>query len=201
MDVGDAQIPEMRDAGGLTGLQLRVCFRESQELPSVMDPGGCQGGQIPDMELTDYIIGIIAGDNRCPVLLPAMGVRAFQIADHGPIAVDTGGDGVGIASFHDGSVHIYQIGIVDAVQVAAGRGDPGAILVGGHGQPVNQILLPLGSGTIKADFHVLSRGRPQPKKGALPAPSGAQILPFVGIFIFKFHGTVFFVHRILSLLT
>ena len=145
-------------------------------------------GQIPDMEFIDEIIGDVLTGVGIRVLLPAFGIGAAQIQNHGPVAVDAGGAGVGVAGLADLAVHHHQIGIVDPVPVAGNFGHPGAPDVGLHRNLLEQIVSVDIAAAVKVDGDLLGGRRPEPEAGLLSSPDSAQIGTGVSIFFFKFFG-------------
>ena len=189
--MGNAQGLDVVQAGGLTGGICGALLNEAQELARLGDAGAGIGTQVPDMELIDHRIGDVAGQVGRRILGPIHGVRGAKVEDHGPLAVDAGGPGVGVAGLHDCVAVGHCIGIVGAVQVPLHGGHPGAVCVGSHGNGIKHgIQSSLPAVFIQVNGNSVGSGSPDPEGGLLGGPGGTQIVVFVGVLILEIGGGV-----------
>ena len=190
MDVGDAQILDVVQTRGDAVRIGGAGLEQAQELAGLGDAGAGIGAQVPDMELVDDRIGDLAGGVGDFVILPAHGVRGIQIEDHGPLAVDAGGPGVGIAGLPNFALNLHAVGVVGAVQIALHGGHPGAVDIRHHGKALDQIVGTLGAGLIEVDPNCVSRGSPDLEGGLLRGPGGTQIVACIGILVLEIRGGI-----------
>ena len=193
--MGHAQTADVRHADGNASSGGEVGLCKGQILPFVPERSTTLHGKVPDMKFIDHRIGDPDSGMRVPVLGPTLWVGAFQIHDHGPFSVQTGGPGIGIASFIHLAVYHDKVGVINAVQVACTLSDPGAAYIPLHGNlPQNGLGIGIAGG-IQIDGDLLGGGSPQPEQGFLRCPGCAQIAAAIGILRFKLRGRIHFIHK------
>ena len=185
MQVGDAQILIVVNAGGNAGRSLGAVFDHAQILAPVDGIGTFVNGKITDMGLCDDHIG--QGDAAVGILVifPALGVGGLEIQDHGPLTVDTGGSGIGVAGFHPLAADGNTEGVIGAMEVFGNFCDPGAVNILFHADLTDQIIRIGVTGNIQIDPGGGGSGCPKPEEGLIGTPGGAQIRAGIGILGFK----------------
>ena len=195
VDVGHAQTADVRHADGSASSGGETGLGKGQILSLVPERSTTLHGKVPDMKFIDHRIGDPDSGMRVPVLGPTLGVGAFQIHDHGPFSVQTGGPGVGVTGFIHLAVYHNKVGVINAVQVSRSLGDPGAAHIPLHGNlPQNGLGIGIAGG-IQIDGDFLGSGSPQPEQGSLRCPGCAQIAAAIGILRFKLRGRIHFIHK------
>ena len=184
--MGDAQALDVVQARGNAGGGLCAGFSHTQELSLVVDAGAFIDGQVTDVNLVDHGVGESDAGIGIGVMVPAFGIGGLQIQDHGALAVDAGGDGVGIAGLVPPAFQENGIGVITAVQIAVADGCPGTLDVTGHGDLFQQIISSGGAGLIEVQDDFLGGRSPNAESGLLRGPDGAQIGTGIGISGFKF---------------
>ena len=191
VDVGDAQILDVVQPRGDAVRIGGAGLEQAQELAGLGDAGAGIGAQVPDMELVDDRIGDLAGGVGDLVILPAHGVCRIQIEDHGPLAVDAGGPGVGITGLPDFTIDLNTVGIVGAVQIALNHCNPGTIDICSHGNGAqHDIQAGLSAVVVEHDSNSVSRWSPDTEGGLLRGPGGTQIIARIGILILEIRGGI-----------
>ena len=144
------------------------------------------------MHLIEYRVRDAFAPERGAVCCPARRIGFLQVDDHSPLAVDPDSLGVGIAGLFDLAVHIYQVGVVQTLEVAHPPGNPGAVLLRVElltGQGFASQTIP-----VKKQSHLPGGGCPETEDGLAFRPESAQIVPQIGIGVFKFFGIVKIAH-------
>ena len=190
VQVGDAQLLHVVQAGGNPAGGFGAGLGQAQELARVLDAGIRVYRQIPDVQLIDN--GVIDALARVGVgvALPALRVGAVQVDDHGPDAVDAGGPGVGVAGLRRHAVDHRGVGVVHPVEIAALGGHPGAVGVPGHLDLLRFVVLIALAGGVQVQRDRFRGGRPHPEGGGVLGPHRPQVVPGVGVFLLKALGGV-----------
>ena len=137
------------------------------------------------MELINHGLSENAGGIGIPVIFPALGVGGGKVDDHGPLAVDTGGPGIGVAGFGDPAFHVHQEGVIGAVEVSGFFGNPGTVLGGIEGQDLQKIVCIRVTAVVQLDPGSLCSGGPESEIGFIFGPYRTQIGAGIGVFLFK----------------
>ena len=194
MQMGDTHGLDVIQTGAHALGSAGSLLDDTQELALVGDTGILVHTQVADMELVDDGIGDMTARVGVTILIPAGGVGGAQVDDHGALAVDAGGAGIGVAGLPDALLQLHGKGVVGAVQVAGHFGSPGARHGGLHFDLVDAILHAGSAGAVEVDFHGFCSGCPEPEGGLLLRPASAEIRPGVGVLSLKFFSGVQFGH-------
>ena len=117
MHVGDAQFLQIVHTDALAVFVYKAGFGECQILAFV-GRGRDLVGEVPDMNFPDNCLGVVPDGILQRIVSPAFRIGLAQIHNHTPVAVDTGGLGIGVHCFlgtHSGGDGIGVISAVTAV--------------------------------------------------------------------------------------
>ena len=188
MDIVNTQVNHVVHTGGDVGAgNGGAQLGEGQVLTLVHHAGGLVDGEVTDVQLPDDGVGVVAL-GHVGIVGPALGVGGIQIHDHAPVAVDTGGTGIGVNCFHSLALAGDGVGVVDAVQVAFHGDNPGAVHILGH--LILTQLFTVVAGGVEVHQNLGSGGSPDTEGGGLCSPVGAQVVACVGELSLKVLGGV-----------
>ena len=188
MQMGDAQLFDVVQACGDAGGGFGSRLHHAQEFALVLDTGAFVHGKVPDMKLIDDGICESNSGVGVAVPLPAGRIGGGQVNDHGPLAVDTGGSGIGVAGFGGIAIHGNGKGIINAMKVAFLFSNPGALFSGSHGDLFDQVVSIRITAFIQVQGDLLGGGCPKTEAGAVFRPDSTQIGAMIGIGGFKLGG-------------
>ena len=184
--MGHTQLQNVVKSGGDAARRSGSGFAQTQKLALAADAGIFVHGQITDVQLIDDGIVERCAPMGISIRIPPFGVGGGKIDNHGPLAVNPSGSGVGIAGFGGVVSDPNGEGIIDAVQISLLQRFPCATGSALHRHRFQQVVRSGRTATVEIHNCLIGSGCPEAKRGLFRRPARAKIMAAVGVGGLKF---------------